>query len=121
MNETIDILLFFALSIFIIYISIVIIKVISKLEITKKIIENLEGFGDFSFAIVFLFIFLYPLLFLSNLKEGYLKIKNKNKKDSFFIGWGHVLGLHLPILLLWIALWLYFINFMKNFISNNYL
>ena len=50
-------------------------------------------------------------MFLSFIKEGYLKIKNKNKEESYFIGWTHVLGLHLPILLLWIALWLYIIQF----------
>jgi len=90
---------------------------------------------DITFFLIFFIIFIYPLLFLNLLKDWFDRNKSmddvgfsifgealkqlhvdlyderRDKDEVFFVGWRHLLGFHLPILLLWLTMWLYIINF----------
>ena len=85
--------------------------------------------------IIYIIIIGYPLIFIGFIKEWSLRDKKASEEgfsiisetikqlhvdlhdkrrdieNVFFIGWKHVIGFHLPILLLWVAMWLSIINF----------
>ena len=100
-------------------------------DMTKVWFKKLSKAPELTQVLIFLIIFFYPILFLSLVKDWFYRGKESNdwgpnqwfiqlhvdKDDErriggkvFFIGWRHLLGLHLPILLLWLAMWLYIIN-----------
>ena len=107
-------------------------------DMAKVWFNKLSKAPELRFVFIFTIIFAYPLLFLGLLKEWFVKGKSmddvgwfifaevfkqlhvdlNDKRRAgdkvFFIGWRHLLGLHLPILLIWIAMWLSIINFIMN-------
>lgn len=104
-------------------------------NLVKLWFKKLAKAPELRFVFIFTIIFAYPLLFLGLLKEWFVKGRsmddvgwfifaevfkqlhvdlNDERRDTdkvFFIGWRHLLGLHVPILLIWIAMWLSIINF----------
>ena len=104
-------------------------------NLVKLWFKKLAKAPELCFAFILTIIFVYPLLFLGLLKEWFVKGRsmddvgwfifaevfkqlhvdlNDERRDTdkvFFIGWRHLLGLHVPILLIWIAMWLSIINF----------
>jgi|OM-RGC.v1.025675621 hypothetical protein len=104
-------------------------------DMAKTWFNKLSKAPDLTMVFIFLIIFFYPFLLVSLLRDWFDKGKSMDEKGwsitnevfkqlhvdkdderragdkVFFIGWRHLLGLHLPILLIWIAMWLYIINF----------
>ena len=93
---------------------------------------------ELTMAFIFIIITAYPVIFFSLLREYFLKnetmktigfsIPNEvfkqlhvDKDDErrsesklFFIGWGPLIGLHIPILIIWSLSWLYIIKALVN-------
>jgi len=107
-------------------------------NLMKLWFKKLAKAPELRFVFIFIIIIAYPLLFLGLLKEWFVKGKsmddvgwnifaevfkqlhvdlNDERRDTdkvFFIGWRHLLGLHFPILLLWLAMWLSIINIIMS-------
>ena len=105
---------------------------------SKSWFNKLSKAPDLSIVFIYLIVIAYPLLFLSLIKDWFgqgkdideygefiftavFKQLHVDKDDPrrsnkvFFIGWGPMIGLHLPLLLLWIAIWVFIVNFVLGF------
>ena len=134
MLNFIDILIPYALIVLIIYL-LISLFFLNGYAMAKVWFKKLYKAQELTFVLIFIIIFFYPFLFLSLFKDWIKKNKSMDdegfsmmgeavkqlhvdlhddRRDTdkvFFIGWRHLLGFHLPILLLWVAMWLSIINF----------
>ena len=99
--------------------------------------KNLFKAPELFVVLIFQIILFYPLIFIGFLRDWFEKNQStsevgfsiigetikalhqefdiKGQVDEVnLLGWKHLLGFHLPILLLWIAMWLSIINFIMN-------
>ena len=110
-STVISILITVAIIVLVIYL----LNAIYRIKIVKDFINELSDWGELTFLAIGLWIFCYPMLFFGLCRDAYLKKHSKKKSEEkylkYYIEWRHVFGLHLPILLLWIAAWLYIIKF----------
>ena len=52
-------------------------------------------------------------IILETIKQLHVDLHDKRRdiENVFFLGWKHLIGFHLPILILWVAIWVTIINY----------
>ena len=106
-------------------------------DMAKKWFKKLFKVPEFFLLLLIQIILWYPFIFFGFIKDWFERNESTSEVGFSFIGegikslhieedlskgvdevvvlpWKHLLGFHLPILLLWIAMWLSIINFIMN-------
>ena len=106
---------------------------------SKSWYAQLYNAPDLTHAFFVVIFFAYPFIFLALLKDFFIKgtydsivgeplfsavfkqlhvdrhDPRRAENKVYFIGWGPLIGLHVPLLLLWIALWIFIVDFILGF------